>query len=278
MAGAFISEGKMLPVMFVRHGQSTNNPIYEGLYAQQFAGEITAVEREERWLSQRKDDPGLTTKGVKEAEQLGDWLRAGIPQGKKAIVYTSPFYRTLQTTQGLCTGLDSPRVIVVPTIYETGGVYNVDAAGKRGGPGACMTAAEIQDGFVYDVSRLPAEGQWYTGGWETDKEGRARAKAAAEWIHSDEFRVEVGDSMVFLVMHGHFIDQLQKAILKIPEDDANDPKDQVNSTMGQQVSFATPNTATSMFMVKPNAKGVSCLWIGRTDHLKKTAADALARL
>lgn len=52
----------------------------------------------------------------------------------------------------------------------------------------------------------------------------------------------------------------------------------VNSTMGQQVSFATPNTATSMFMVKPNAKGVSCLWIGRTDHLKKTAADALARL
>ena len=43
MAGAFISEGKMLPVMFVRHGQSTNNPIYEGLYAQQFAGEITAV-------------------------------------------------------------------------------------------------------------------------------------------------------------------------------------------------------------------------------------------
>lgn len=41
----------------------------------------------------------------------------------------------------------------------------------------------------------------YTGGWETDKEGRARAKAAAEWIHSDEFRVEVGDSMVFLVMY-----------------------------------------------------------------------------
>ena len=43
MAGSFISEGGSIPIMFVRHGQSTNNPIYEGLYAQQFAGDITAV-------------------------------------------------------------------------------------------------------------------------------------------------------------------------------------------------------------------------------------------
>ena len=46
------------------------------------------VEREERWLSQRKDDPGLTTKGVKEAEQLGNWLREGMVPGKKATVFT----------------------------------------------------------------------------------------------------------------------------------------------------------------------------------------------
>ena len=54
MAGAFISEGKMLPVMFVRHGQSTNNPIYEGLYAQQFAGEITAVRNDTCTIRTRK--------------------------------------------------------------------------------------------------------------------------------------------------------------------------------------------------------------------------------
>lgn len=54
MAGAFISEGKMLPVMFVRHGQSTNNPIYEGLYAQQFAGEITAVRNDTYQIRTRK--------------------------------------------------------------------------------------------------------------------------------------------------------------------------------------------------------------------------------
>ena len=39
-------------------------------------------------------------------------------------------------------------------------VWCRDAAGKRSGPGACMTAADIKDEFGYDVSRLPSEGQW----------------------------------------------------------------------------------------------------------------------
>ena len=31
---------------------------------------------------------------------------------------------------------------------------------------------------------------------------------------------------------GHFIDQLQKALLQIPDDVENDPTDQINSTLG----------------------------------------------
>jgi hypothetical protein len=45
MAGTYVAGGKDLtvPIMFVRHGQSTNNPIYEGLYAKQKAGKINLV-------------------------------------------------------------------------------------------------------------------------------------------------------------------------------------------------------------------------------------------
>lgn len=35
-----------------------------------------------------------------------------------------------------------------------------------------------------------------------------------------------------ITIAGHFIDQLQKALLQIPDDAENDPTDQINSTLG----------------------------------------------
>jgi hypothetical protein len=61
MAGSYIAGDTAapvsIPVLFVRHGQSTNNPIYEGLYAQQGRGEITVVSGRDVW--EQCNLPGL---------------------------------------------------------------------------------------------------------------------------------------------------------------------------------------------------------------------------
>ena len=111
-----------------------------------------------------------------------------------------------------------------PDIYETGGVYTVEPGGKRVGPGRCFSAAEIAERYSgFDVSMLPSDGPWYTRGWEHDSEARARAAKVASWIRSDAFREEHGRSLVVLVMHGHFIDTLQKMMVGVADDPAKDP-------------------------------------------------------
>jgi hypothetical protein len=40
-----------------------------------------------------------------------------------------------------------------------------------------------------------------------------RAAEVAAWLKSGEFLASVADSLVVMVMHGHFIDQLQKEMV-----------------------------------------------------------------
>ena len=161
-------------------------------------------ERESTWLKNRADDPALSPKGEREAQQLGQWLQKEVKKGRACRVYTSPFLRTLQTTRGLATGLENPTIICHPNIFETGGVYTQVAsgerAGERTGPGKCLTAADIQATYGYGTDMLPSEGQWYRGGWEADAESRSRAIATAAWLKSPEFRAEVGTNLVLFVM------------------------------------------------------------------------------
>ena len=67
-----------IPVIFVRHGQSTNNTILEPLFMKEARGEITRDERERLWGENRVDDPELTGKGVKEARALGKYLKEAL--------------------------------------------------------------------------------------------------------------------------------------------------------------------------------------------------------
>lgn len=117
-------------------------------------------------------------------------------KSESIVVYTSPFRRTLDTTAGLTASLKETatalQVRVHPDIYETGGVYKTAADGSRCGPGKCFTTAQIASKYPadWDLSLLPQEGQWYTGGWETDAESRARAIIVAEWLRSSDFRAK----------------------------------------------------------------------------------------
>jgi broad specificity phosphatase PhoE len=270
--------------MFVRHGQSTNNPLYEGLQAEQLAGRLSHTQVQERWLADRTDDPALTALGAEEAEQLGTYLAGAFAPTPTArcVVYTSPFRRTLDTTAGILRTLtrqaaSTPvEVRVRPDIYETGGVYTTGAGGVRTGPGSCFSAAEISSLHGYDVSRLPSSGPWYTAGWETDAESRTRAASVARWLRSEAFGAEHAGQLVLLVMHGQFIDHLQKALFGIADDPSLDVAG-ANSWASQQLFFATPNTATSMFSVVPGGKLI-VRWIGRVDHLQRAPADAHGKL
>jgi broad specificity phosphatase PhoE len=208
---------------------------------------------------------------------LGSYLSEGMRRDAKINVYTSPFRRCLETTAGVLSALDRSESVTVechPRVFETGGVYTLDADRNRGGPGQCYTAAEIKAKHPsFGVSQLPEVGQWYTGGWEDDSAGRARALEVAAWLRSPGFYETHTGSVVMMVMHGHFMDTLQKALLGIAEDPSKDGRG-MNSFRGQAVQLATPNTATSFFDI--SSAGVVVRWIGGVDHLKKSAVQILS--
>ena len=70
-------------------------------------------------------------------------------------------------------------------------------------------------------------------------------------------------------MHGNFIDHLQKALLNIPDNLSLDSKTTNNHSI-QNVSFGTPNTATSLFIIFGNGR-VMCRHIGNIEHLHRGA-------
>ena len=78
-----------------------------------------------------------------------------------------------------------------------------------------------------------------------------------------------------LVIHGHFMDTLQKALVGIQDDPSCDGVG-MNTFRGQAIQFGTPNTATSFFEVTPSR--VVIRWIGRQDHLGHTPTQTLSLL
>ena len=261
-----------IPVIFVRHGQSTNNTILEPLFMKEARGEITRDERERLWGENRVDDPELTGKGKTEARALGKYLKEALNFGESKSrnlhIYTSAFKRTLDTTKGIIESFDADeyKVQVRPDIFETGGVYIINDKNLRDGPGKCFSAADISSLYKgYDTSLLPVQGPWYVDGWENDTKSRERAYKVSNWIKSDEFRNMHNSHFVVFVMHGNFIDHLQKAILNIPGD-PNLDSSTTNDHNVQAVSFGTPNSATSLFTIFGNGR-VSCRHIGGVDHL-----------
>ena len=181
-----------IPVMFVRHGQSTNNVILEPLLAQEAHGKISREDVETKFRKERVDDPPLTKTGVVEAKQLGKHLKKALVFNESGVVqfYTSPFKRTLDTTKYMLESFQTKEynVTVHPDIFESGGVYMIDDHNRRVGPGKCYSANDIANIYKgYNVSLLPEDGQWYVDGWEHDGKSRMRAQKVATWIKSTEF-------------------------------------------------------------------------------------------
>ena len=159
---------------------------------------------------------------------------------------------------------------MTPTIFEVGGVYTVTQSGRRGGPGQCLTAAEIQQQFGYeDVSALPSAGPWFTGGHETDEMALERVRGVAAWLRSKQLHDEVGDRLAVMVVHGAFINILFHELLAVPR--APGP---INEA-GAKFTFPMPNTGTSLFTIAEGTGECTVHWIGRVDH--NSSADETTR-
>lgn len=272
MAGSAVTTQGDLHVLLVRHGESLNNPLMAKIFGPVAEEDPVSQRRrdaEARWLAERLSDPALTDRGMQEAEEVANTLAPMLRRlaGSRLIkIFVSPFMRTLQTAQPLAQALGSScSVEVRPDLFEVGGVY-VERLGRRDGPGECLTAREIEQRFpTYRTTKLPKDGAgWYRGSWECDRAARQRAAEIAKWLRSAELREDCADvagAYVVLVIHGHLIDMLLKALLGIADDGSSD-QPHTNVFTERPVVFFTPNAATAHISIRQNG-GVAIHHIGQ---------------
>jgi 2,3-bisphosphoglycerate-dependent phosphoglycerate mutase len=165
-----------MELFLIRHAQSVNNALPE---------------------EQRVEDPPLTDLGHQQARRLA----AVLPELKLTKIVTSPFLRTLQTTEHLRrkTGL-VPHVRV--ELHEHGGCVSGNwLIGHTGRPG--MNREQILAEFSgYEVAvDIDGEGWWRCQPYETVELAQVRAKTLLERTIAD---FAATDARVAYVMHADF--------------------------------------------------------------------------
>jgi len=164
-------------LFLVRHGESSNNALPD---------------------TQRVSDPALTELGQEQVYKLGQYYRQleRIDQ-----VLSSPFRRTLQTTQPLLDARDM-RATIWTEIFEVGGCFNGHKPGARTGDSG-MTHTQIAKEFPrFDIPDDIDQDGWYKcRPFETHELAVQRAATQAKRIRST---FENTDQVVFCVIHADF--------------------------------------------------------------------------
>ena len=165
-----------MELYLIRHAQSLNNALPE---------------------EERVEDPPLTDVGHRQAQRLAEVL----PKLRLTKIVTSPFLRTLQTTEHLrqATGL-VPHVRV--ELHEHGGcVSGTWFAGHEGRPG--MNRDEILTHFSgYEVAvDIDHNGWWKSQPYESVELAQLRARTLLERTIAD---YAATDARVAYVMHADF--------------------------------------------------------------------------
>ncbi len=165
-----------MDLYLIRHAQSENNAVPE---------------------SQRVEDPDITEIGERQAAQLAEW----IPTLELTVLISSPFLRTLRTTEHLAraTGL---RPKVRSDLHELGGcMRGPTPAVMEGRPG--MTRSEINAAFPeFQVhEEIGEDGWWQSRPYESSQQANHRAERLLQATR-DEYADT--DHRVAYVMHGDF--------------------------------------------------------------------------
>ena len=186
----------MMQLYLVRHGQSFNNTLPEGI------GRVA--------------DPSLTEAGEKQAPLVADYLASGSardpynedgPAGRFGItrLFTSAHLRCLQTSEPIGRALGiNPEIWV--DVHEECGIWLDDVETMPG-----MTRSEIAE--QYPRVSIPdeiGESGWWNRPKETEEEWLARAQGVADQLWSEY--AETNERLA-IVCHGGFINDLFGALV-----------------------------------------------------------------
>ena len=179
-----------MKLFIIRHAQSQNNALP---------------------TSQRVSDAPLTELGLSQAQHLAQWAQ----QIQFDDLVTSPFRRTLQTSQFIYAATQT-RWLTWTQLHEQGGcVSGIDEASFQGEPG--MAASEIQRDFPGCVvsADIDDQGWWKSQPRETEMQLKERVKAVKERIVTE---FAAGERNIACVTHADFS---QLLILELLGDDAD---------------------------------------------------------
>ncbi len=182
--------------VLIRHGQSTNNALAAS------AGDMT----------ERHPDSELTPHGREEVRLLAAAVQAGVLPWRVDHLYCSLMVRAIQTAAPLADALDMP-LTAHPELFEVWGPYQRDdRTGERVSfPGSGRTALQSLCLRLVLPEQSRADG-WWTGPVETDL---TVASARARRLVTELREMHDPDATIALVSHGHFIQFLVLALLRI---------------------------------------------------------------
>lgn len=219
----------------IRHGQSTNNLLWET------TGNETG----------RHPDTPLTDTGHRQAELLAEHITAVLPWRIDAI-YTSLMTRAVQTAAPIAGALDLP-LIGRTDMFEVGGPFDLDMATLERTPHPGASADELR--AISDRIVLPdgvtAHG-WWKGPVENETDGPV---TRARRLVSDIRAKHHDNTTVALVSHGYFSQFLFREFMSI-------------DSMPGWVEIH--NTSLSLYEDSPEFQSCRALHINWTPHLPES--------
>ncbi len=191
-----------MQLYIIRHGESANNAL--GTEETNF----------DAYMASRSPDPVLTPVGERQAKLVSVYLAEadyGITE-----LHCSAMLRAMQTAQPIGQALNLPPSVWID-IHEHGGMFHGNP--RNGGevqayPGISRREATERFPGYQLPDKLSEDGWWY-GGYEELSRCALRARRVAEVLH--ERAAANDDSVIALVSHGTFIDQLLKALMNQTE-------------------------------------------------------------
>lgn len=228
-----------MQLYFIRHGQSTNNLLWERTGGSEG----------------RSEDPELTAVGRQQAALLAGFLSQGdatfadeTPDVQNVAgfgithVYSSLMVRAVATGVAVARALGLP-LIGLRDAHETGGIYQRDAeSGERIGLPGRPRSYFMENHPDLVVPQDVDERGWWNRPFEGQEERRQRAErlvAALLEHHRDT------EDRVALISHGGFYNYLLAAVLSLPE--THDCWFSLNNTGITRIDFA-PERAWVMYM------------------------------
>lgn len=218
--------------LVVRHGQSTNNLLWERTGSEEG----------------RHPDTPLTPVGQTQARLLAEAVAAGLLPWRIDALYCSLMLRAVQTAAPLADTLDLP-LLGHPLLYEVGGPYDVEKTTGEPMPYPGSSASELSR-----VSRrlvLPEcadESGWYDAPLESAEAAKDRAAVVAAQLRD----AHPDDCTVALVSHGYFSQFLFREFLGI-------------TTMTGWVEIH--NASLTLYEDRPDGAGMRALRTNWLPHL-----------